>query len=102
MKNLRAAVAILPDLPILGLEPMPIIIPPYAFDVPAIVRVAAHAPANPGASRLAVPAVRSKTVPSPGAQPLGTGEGPQLLSPTSPVPPPPPPPTTTSSSTRTR
>ena len=79
---------------------MPIILPPPAFEVPAIIRVAAHAPAGPAASH--APAPRGKTVPiTPGPQPLGGGQGPDIVGPTAPVPPPPPP-TTTGTSARTR
>ena len=76
---------------------MPIIIPPAAFDVPAIVQVAAHAPAHPAASRAAAPPARGNTTPSPGPQPLGTGEGPEIVTPpAAPISVPPPPTTNTS------
>jgi hypothetical protein len=84
---------------------MPVILPPDAFEVPAIIRVAAHAPASPATTH--APAPRGQTVPvNPGPQPLGGGEGPAIVSPSAPVvpvsPPPPPPATTTSSSAKTR
>jgi hypothetical protein len=81
---------------------MPVILPPDAFEVPAIIRVAAHAPANPAATH--APAPRGQTVPvNPGPPPLGGGENPSIVVPVAPVSPPPPPPaTTTSSSAKTR
>jgi hypothetical protein len=76
---------------------MPIILPPPAFDVPAIIRVASHAPAGPAAPHPASPAARGTTAPTnPGPQPLDTGQGPQVVSP--PAAKVPPPPTTTTSS----
>jgi hypothetical protein len=70
---------------------MPVIIPPAAFDVPAIVRTATHSPGNPAAAR--VPASPTRSAPSapaprPGPQPLGSEENPAIVGP-SPSPPPP-------------
>jgi hypothetical protein len=74
---------------------MPIILPP-AFEVPAIIRVASHAPAAHPAS----PTTRGTAVPTnPGPQPLDTGQNPEIVTPpTARVLPPPPPSTTTTTS----
>ena len=81
---------------------MPFILPPAAFDVPAIVQIAAHAPAIPApAARPIVPALPGKAVPADGgaSPPPGGGEGPQIVGPVAPVS---QPATTTSSRAKTR
>ncbi|MEA2754052.1 MAG: hypothetical protein QOJ54_341, partial [Aliidongia sp.] len=61
---------------------MPVILPPPAFDVPAIIRVAAHAPANQAAIHLSVPAPRgTATLANPSPQPLSSMQGPQIVTP---------------------
>ncbi|MEA2757380.1 MAG: hypothetical protein QOJ54_3669 [Aliidongia sp.] len=61
---------------------MPFILPPPAFEVPAIIRVASHAPVNPAASHPAPPPARGTTVPAhPGPQPLDGVQNPQIVSP---------------------
>jgi len=62
---------------------MPIIIPPPLLDAPAIVRSAAHSPARP------IPAQRPLTPSRPVQQPDGGAQGPEIVSPVSPLPPPP-------------
>jgi hypothetical protein len=60
---------------------MPMILPPHAFEVPAIIRVAAHGQTHPAAPRPATPPARGNTQPSPGPQPLGSGQGPEIVTP---------------------
>jgi hypothetical protein len=56
---------------------MPIILPP-TFEVPAIIRVASHAPAAHPAS----PTMRgTAALTNPGPQPLDGGQNPQIVSP---------------------
>jgi hypothetical protein len=75
---------------------MPAILPPPFFEVPAIIRVASHAPAGPAATHPASPAVRRTAPTNPGPQPLDGAQGPQIVTPPA-VRVPPPPKTTTSS-----
>jgi len=80
---------------------MPAILPPPAFEVPAIIRIASHAPANPAATHPVPPATRGTAAPAnPGPQPLDGIQNPEIVSPPAaqvPVPAPPPPTTNTSS-----
>jgi hypothetical protein len=80
---------------------MPMILPPHAFEVPAIIRVVAHGQTHQAAPRPATPPARGNTQPSPNPQPLGTGQDPEIVAPPAvQVTPPPPPPTGTNARTR--
>jgi hypothetical protein len=79
---------------------MPIILPPAAFEVPAIIQIAAHVPAVPATAPKPAPH-RTTIPPAPGPQPLDTGQNPDIVgSPAAqvPVPPPPPPPPSSATS----
>ena len=60
---------------------MPVIIPPSAFDVPAIVRSAAHSPGNPADTG------RPISPPFGVARPAEASQSPQIVRPPTPTPP---------------